>query len=213
MPVARALTLAALLASTLAASRSASRSASRPASRTETPATLPRVPRDRGRAANGSVRELSRLPHDLHVTQSSVLLERGVATWRLRCFADDLQKGLRDFAARPAFELATDRAADSLFTAYFNAKVLLRADGQLLRATLVSRKRDVDALGDTVQIYVMRLDAGKQPTKLSVTNSLLFEQFPTEQNIVVLVAMPAAQRRAMYFVPSDGEARIVTVSP
>lgn len=150
--------------------------------------------------------------HDLHVTQSRVLIERGVVTWRVRCFADDLQKGLRDFAARPAFELATDRVADSLFTAYFNAKVSLQADGRLLGATLVSRTREIDALGDTVQIYAMRFDAGRQPRTLSVRNALLFEQFPTEQNIVVLVAMPGALRRAMYFVPSDDEARIVTIA-
>ena len=148
--------------------------------------------------------------HDAHVTQSRVVIEQGVLLWRVRCFADDLEKGVRGFANAPALVLATDPHADSLVTAYFNARVFVHADGRRLRARLVERTREADVVGGAVQIYTLRLDAGTQPKTVTVRNGLLFEQFSTQQNLVILVAMPGKRRRSLYFAGHDDTAQTVT---
>ncbi len=148
--------------------------------------------------------------HDIHVTQSRVVIENGAVVWRVRCFADDLEKSLRAFARRPTFALESDGAADSLATAYFNAKVLVDADGKRLTARLLQSSRERDPTGGAVQIYVLQLSATSQPKALTVRNALMFEQFPTEQNLVVLLAMPGERRRSLYFAASDDVAQTVT---
>ena len=148
--------------------------------------------------------------HDAHVTQSRVVVDRGVIEWRVRCFADDLEKGLRAFANAPTFVLTTDRRADSLVTAYFNARVFVDADGRRLRARLVERSREADIVGGAVQVYTLRLEAGAQPKSLTVRNALLFEQFRTEQNLVLVLVMPGARRRSLYFAANDDSPQTVT---
>ncbi len=148
--------------------------------------------------------------HDAHVTQSRVVVDRGVIQWRVRCFADDLERGLRAFANAPAFVLTTDRRADSLVTAYFNARVYVDADGRRLRARLVESRREVDIVGGAVQVYSLRLEAGAQPKSLTVRNALLFEQFSTEQNLVLVLAMPGGRRRSLYFSANDDSPQTVT---
>ena len=148
--------------------------------------------------------------HDAHVTQSRVVVDRGVIEWRVRCFADDLEKGLRAFANAPTFVLTTDRRADSLVTAYFNARVFVDADGRRLRARLVERSREADIVGGAVQVYTLRLEAGAQPKSLTVRNALLFEQFRTEQNLVLVLVMPGGRRRSLYFAANDDSPQTVT---
>jgi hypothetical protein len=148
--------------------------------------------------------------HDIHVTQSRVVIENGTVVWRVRCFADDLEKSLRAFASRPALVLESDQRADSIVTAYFNAKVRVDADGKRLSARLLQSSRERDPAGGTVQIYVLQFNAVAQPKSLTVRNALMFEQFPTEQNLVILLAMPGERRRSMYFAASDDVAQTVT---
>ncbi len=154
---------------------------------------------------------VSAVRHDVHVTQSRVVVEHGVIVWRVRCFADDLERGVRGFAKAPAFVLATDVAADSLVTAYFNARVQVDANGRRLRARLLQSSREVDPVGGAVQVYVLQLDAGTQPASLTVRNALLFEQFPSEQNLVVVLAMPGDRRRSLYFAAGDDVAQTVSL--
>jgi hypothetical protein len=148
--------------------------------------------------------------HDIHVTQSRVVIENGTVLWRVRCFADDLEKSLRAFSNRPAFALESDRSADSIVTAYFNAKVRVDADGKRLSARLLQSSSERDPAGGGVQIYVLQLNAATQPRSMTVRNALMFEQFPTEQNLVILLAMPGERRRSLFFAATDDVAQTVT---
>ena len=60
-----------------------------------------------------------RVMHDVHSTHTRAVVENGTVMWKVRLFSDDLEKGLRAYARRPAFALDGDLKADSLFTAYF----------------------------------------------------------------------------------------------
>lgn len=152
---------------------------------------------------------LSGAPHDIHTSHTRAVVENGTVVWRVRLFSDDLEKGLRAWSKRPTFALAGDRAADSLFTAYFNAKVTVAADGRSLSASLLQSGTDKDPVGGTVHWYLMQFTAGKQPGSLSVRNRLLAEQFSNQANVVVVMAMPGETRHALYFGPGDDSAQTV----
>lgn len=148
-------------------------------------------------------------PHEIHTTHTRAVVEGGAVLWRVRLFSDDLEKGLRAWSRRPAFKLDGDKAADSLFTAYFNNKVSVMADGRALTATMMQKGTDKDPAGGTVQWYLLQFNAGKQPVSLSVRNSLLAEQFPNQANIVVVLAMPGEKRHSLYFGDGDMDAQTV----
>lgn len=148
-------------------------------------------------------------PHDIHTSHTRAVVENGTVLWRVRLFTDDLEKGLRSYSKRPAFKLDEDAAADSLFTAYFNSKVSVAADGRALTATLLQKGTDKDPVGGTVHWYLLQFDAGRQPAQLAVRNTLLREQFENQANIVVLLAMPGERRHSLYFGDADGKPQTV----
>jgi len=149
------------------------------------------------------------MAHEVHSTHTRAVVENGAVMWKVRLFSDDLEKGLRAYARRPAFLLDRDPKADSLFTAYFNAKVSVSADGRALTALLVQQGVDKDPVGGTVHWYLMQFNAGRAPMSLSVRNTLLAELFPSQANIVVLFSMPGAKRQSLYF--GDGDMAMQTV--
>jgi len=147
--------------------------------------------------------------HEVHSTHTRAVVENGAVMWKVRLFSDDLEKGLRAYARRPTFALDRDPKADSLFTAYFNAKVSVSANGRALTASLVQQGIDKDPIGGTVQWYLMQFNAGRAPTSLSIRNALLAELFPSQANIVVLLSMPGEKRHSLYF--GDGDMAMQTV--
>ncbi len=153
----------------------------------------------------------ARVMHDVHSTHTRAVVENGTVMWKVRLFSDDLEKGLRAYARRPAFALDRDPKADSLFVAYFNAKVSVSADGRALKASLVQQGVDKDPVGGTVHWYLLQFDAGRTPTTLSVRNTLLAELFPNQANIVVLLSMPGEKRHSLYFGDGDMKAQTVTL--
>ncbi|WP_411280082.1 DUF6702 family protein [Gemmatimonas sp.] len=157
----------------------------------------------------GSSNVAARVIHDVHSTHTRAVVEHDAVMWTVRLFSDDLEKGLRAYARRPTFELDRDAKADSLFTAYFNAKVSVSADGRVLKASLVQQGVDKDLVGGTVHWYLLQFAAGRAPTILSIRNALLAELFPNQANIVVLLSMPGEKRHSLYF--GDGNMAAQTV--
>ncbi len=152
-----------------------------------------------------------RVRHDVHSTHTRAVVENGAVLWKVRLFSDDLEKGLRAYARRPTFVLDRDANADSLFTAYFNTKVSVSADGRALKATLVQQGVDKDPVGGTVHWYLLQFDAARAPGTLSIRNTLLAELFPNQANIVVLLSMPGEKRHSLYFGDGDMKAQTVTL--
>lgn len=149
--------------------------------------------------------------HDIHTTHTRAVVENGTILWKVRLFSDDLEKGLRGYARRPGFSLAGDAKADSIFTAYFNARVTVTADGRPVSAKLVQTGTDRDPVGGTVHWYLLQFDTAKQPAVLTVANTLLSELFGNQANIVVLLAMPGETRHSLYFASGDRSAQVVTL--
>ena len=151
--------------------------------------------------------------HDVHSTHTRAVIENGALMWKVRMFSDDLEKGLRAYTRRPAFSLNGDVKADSIFSAYFNAKVSVSADGRALKARLVQQSVDKDPVGGTVHWYLLQFDTGRTPAALSIRNTLLAELFPNQANIVVLLSMPGEKRHSLYFGDGNMEAQTVVLRP
>lgn len=149
------------------------------------------------------------VPHDVHASHTRAVVENGTVLWKVRCFTDDLEKALRTYAKRPTFSLKADRAADSLFTVYFNSRVGVVADGRPLTARLVQAGTDADPLGGTVHWYLLQLDAPTPPKRLSVRNTLMSEVFADQTNIVVLLSMPGEKRHSLYFADGNFGAQTI----
>jgi hypothetical protein len=149
--------------------------------------------------------------HDVHASHTRAVVENGTVLWKVRCFTDDLEKALRAHARRPTFALKTDRAADSLFTAYFNARVSVSADGRALTARLVQTGTDADPLGGTVHWYLLQLDTPAAPRRLTVRNLLMQELFPDQMNIVVVLSMPGETRYSLYFAEGNLGAQTIAL--
>jgi len=81
--------------------------------------------------------------------------------------------------------------------------VQVLADGRKLTARLVQGGREKDAVGGDVNWYLLRFDGGRQPKRLSVRQGMLTEQFPTQQNLVIVLAPPSDRRQSLYFAAGD----------
>ena len=148
-------------------------------------------------------------PHDIHTSHTRAVVEGRTILWKVRLFTDDLEKGLQAYTARPSLVLAKEPKGDSIFTAYFNSRVGLTADGAKLRATLVQSGTDRDPVGGTVHWYLLQFEAPRTPVSLSVVNTLLTEQFKNQTNIVLFLKMPAEERRTLYFGDGSATAQVV----
>jgi hypothetical protein len=148
--------------------------------------------------------------HDVHVTLTRMAVDSAAIVSRIRLFKDDLQLGLRRFHKLPQLDLGTSKDTDSLFSGYLAERMWVEADGVRLRGAVQASGVEADEQGQPMIWFVVVYPAPSPPRKLGIRNDLLFEMFPSQQNIVNLLSVADDQRFSLYFVP--GSARIQTVA-
>ncbi len=143
-----------------------------------------------GRRARGAA-----VPHDLHITNTRMVIEGAVVVARVRMFRDDLQKALK--------RTVTDSAASkSAVAAYLTQNVLLTAEGVKLNGEVLDSGGDVD--GDQpIWWALMQWKAPKPVTTLGVRVHLMFDAFADQQNTVLVARQPGDERRGLYFQAGD----------
>ena len=152
----------------------------------------------------------SRLPtHDIHVTLTRMAVDSAAIVSRVRLFKDDLQAGLAKFHHLPKLDLGTSKDTDSLFSAYLAERVWVEADGVRLTGTVQASGVEADEQGQPMIWFVVEYAVAAPPKKLGIRNDLLFEMFPSQQNIVNLLNVGDDKRYSLYFVP--GSTRIQEV--
>jgi hypothetical protein len=129
---------------------------------------------------------------------------------RIRCFKDDLDLGLAKFYKVPKLGLAAGQEADSLFGGYLAERVWVEADGVRLRGTVQASGVEADEQGQPMIWFVVEYAVTAPPKKIGIRNDLLFEMFPSQQNIVSLLNVADERRYSLYFVP--GSTRIQEVA-
>jgi hypothetical protein len=148
------------------------------------------------------------LVHDVHVSHLRVVVEGPAVTVQARLFHDDLERALRAHTGAPTLALSSP-AGDSAFARYFAERVRVTAAGRALAPRLLAARDERDAAGWTVRVYVVALPADGPVGRLALRNSLLFETFRDQQNLVAVLRMPGERRTSLYFAPGDLREQVV----
>lgn len=141
-------------------------------------------------------------PHDLHVSYGNLGVEGAVAILQLRIFQDDLVEALRRFHRRESFRLEVTPEVDGLFLSYLARKFVLEVGGTALEGQIVGSGDD--ALDrEPVWWYQVRYTAPEPIRSARIINTLLFEIFDDQSNVLRVVRFPEETRRAYYFAPGE----------
>lgn len=130
---------------------------------------------------------------------------------RIRLFHDDLQLGLMKFGQLPRLELKADSAGNALFARYLAERVWVEADGKRLAGTVQASGVETDTQGQPIIWYLVEYDFPAAPKQLGVRNDLLFETFPSQQNVVNVLDVASSQRFSFYFVPGSTKVQQATL--
>jgi hypothetical protein len=141
--------------------------------------------------------------HDVHVTLTRMAVDSAAIVSRVRLFKDDLQAGLAKFYKLQKLDLGTSKDTDSLFAGYLVERVWVEADGARLKGTIQASGIETDEQGQPMIWFIVEYPVSKSPKKLGVRNDLLFEMFPSQQNIVNLLNVADEKRYSLYFVPGS----------
>lgn len=144
------------------------------------------------------------LPHDLHITSGNTAVEGKTITTRIRFFGDDLESGLRLSGAGPDFVLGDDPAADAAFMAYFDERFVVWVGGERLSPTLIAKGQDL-LDREPIWWYAVQYEAPAVLEVFRVRNTLLFELFEDQRNVVKFVHFPDETQRTYSFGVGDEE--------
>ena len=140
--------------------------------------------------------------HDVHVSHARLVIEGRTVVLRVRLFADDLERALRSHSGDAALRVSTP-AADSAFARYFGARVSLTADGARLAPRISAAGDEKDVGGYAMRWYVVELEAARPVARLALRNTLMFDLFRDQQNIVTALRMPGERRTTLFFASGD----------
>jgi len=140
--------------------------------------------------------------HDLHVSYGNLGVEGATAILQLRIFKDDLEEALRRFHGRDSFLLAVSPEVDAIFLRYLAEKFILEVGETTLEGRIVGSGDD-ELDREPVWWYQVRFDAPEPIQAARITNTVLFEIFDDQSNILRVVDFPQETRRAYYFAPGE----------
>ncbi len=157
-----------------------------------------------GTPSGGPAVQPPRLPaHDLHVSHTRLVFDGRTVACRIRLFHDDLQLTLRAASGKPQLRLTPTDRADSLFTGYFRSHLRLVGDGNPVVLHVTASGMEPDAAAQQVVWYVVEGSVPAPVRQVVILNSVLFESFADQQNIVQLLRLPGETRQTFYFTASD----------
>ena len=133
--------------------------------------------------------------HRFHLSYGRVAVEGAEAYSRVRFFAHDFEAALRQYHEAPDFRLAVNPRSDSLAQAYLDEHLQLEADGVLLDGEIVASGEE-----DDMWWYTVRVAAAQPIHKLTLRNTILFDLFEDQKNIVRIQHFPSEERFAFYFI-------------
>ncbi len=146
-------------------------------------------------------------PHDLHATHGNAAVEGNLIIIRLRLFKDDLEAALRRHAGAPDLTLAANPATDGLFMSYLSERFSIAVEGEEIPGRiLVSGEDLLDR--EPVWWYTVQFDAPAAVGTFRVRNTLLFELFDDQRNVVKFVHFPDEAQRTYSFATGEEEFEI-----
>ena len=145
--------------------------------------------------------------HDLHISYGNLAVEDALMVLHTRVFRDDLTAALAGHSGNPIVDLSADRAMDRILVDYISAHVRMEADGTRLEPELMGSGED-ELDREPVWWFQLKYEADRPIRDLSIVNTVLFELFDDQRNILKVVHFPAEDQRTYYFAPGEDSIRV-----
>jgi hypothetical protein len=118
--------------------------------------------------------------HKFHVSYGRMAVEDTLALLHIRLFRDDLEETLQQRFADPAFTLAANPRADSLFLRYFNEMFVLKQDDVQVPGRIVSSGEETMGR-EAMWWYTVQFDAPAALRTFTVRNVVLLDGFDDQK--------------------------------
>jgi hypothetical protein len=145
--------------------------------------------------------------HDLHVSYGNLGVEGQTAILQVRIFKDDLEEALRRFDNREPFLMEVPPELDAAFLRYLSRNFVLEFEGSALPGRILGSGYD-ELDREPVWWYQVSYEAPAPIQALRVTNTILFEVFDDQSNILRVAHFPSEKRQAFYFAPGEETAEV-----
>lgn len=137
---------------------------------------------------------LAMLVHPIHISKTSIEYKSDSQTIEItsHIFIDDFELAVSEFNNEPVFATTTKEVAhaDSLIMNYINSTLQLTLDGQLQELTLIGKERSRDYSAIWLYFEISNVHKIKD---ITITNSILMEQFNDQKNIIKLATKTSSQ--------------------
>jgi hypothetical protein len=145
--------------------------------------------------------------HDLHVAYGDFAVEGTVVAGRVRLFKDDLERALGALVGADALSLGPGPEADALVLRYLNRHVRIEVAGEVPEASLLAAGEDrIDR--EPVWWVALQWKLPEAAVDFRVRNTLLFELFDDQRNVMKFVHFPDQTPRTFFFAPGESEHRV-----
>jgi len=136
--------------------------------------------------------------HDFHVSYGRMAVEGTSIGVRFRLFSDDLQKAIRSYTGDETTDITDDPASWAPFESYLADTFHLVADDDTLQAAIIGSGEDIMDR-EPVRWFLVQLDAATPVRSIRLSNSLLFDTFDDQKNIVQFRHFPSEENGSLYF--------------
>lgn len=133
--------------------------------------------------------------HNIHLTYSKVLLEERNITVRTSFFLDDFEVMLSNFHKKPFKDLSHNGKTDSLLLPYLNKHFVVMANGDTLKAQIVSSGVEADMC-----FYIYSYNTENPIQEIQYSNSILFKEFPDQKNMISVQHLDTEKTWSFYCI-------------
>lgn len=141
-------------------------------------------------------------PHDLHVSYGNAVVEGSTVLLRLRLFKDDLEAALGAELGVSVLALDATPAVDRIFLRYLEKHLALEVGAVRLTPEVLGRGEEL-LDREPVWWYTLHYRTESEVTALRVRNTLLFDRFDDQRNVVKFVHLPEETQRTYAFARGE----------
>jgi hypothetical protein len=148
-------------------------------------------------------------PHELHETYARIAIEGAVIGGRVRFFKGQIEAALGPLVGADAVDLRPGAEADVLVLRYLRDHLVLEADGVALDPVIL-RSGEEEMGHHTGWWVALKWEASGPVEELRIRNTLQFELFDDQRNMMRIVQFPGGTPETHY--TAIGEAEVVIAS-
>ena len=143
-------------------------------------------------------------PHDLHIVYGDLAVEGTLIAGRLRFFKDDLERALGPMVGATVLDLEPGPESDALVMRYLREHLRIDVGGTVLEPELLQSGQD-ELDREPVWWVIVQFPSPTPLDTFRVRNTLLFELFGDQRNIIKFMRFPDERQKTFYFAPGEPE--------